>query len=259
MKPPRRTKKEFTRYTPNSKPEGLNQVNEGPTFLDKREAKACRIFRDVLRPNGWKTKGRGVLENWSFIPASLAKKYSVSQVFKEGTDGVHYACGWSGLADMLDSYGQDYAPSSLLVRPTEVTFQEDEDSRKPPARGDDDDDETMTDDSTSGNEVQEEAQAQDGQTAATTAAEVLIKQEEDDDDEIVSTASTATVYDNASLLTTLECIKKCREEISWLARNQEFHGRNGGDTATEIMRETIASLYSQVNAYNQARNDGDDE
>lgn len=261
MRPPRRSRKQLKPFTPNSPPEGLNQVNEAPTFLDARESKACDAYRLVLRPNGWASFGRGTKENWSFIPASLLERYSSSKVFHDGTEGVHYACGWSGLADLLDRYGESYAPSNLEP-PSRIADDSSGLLNTQPhssVKRDEENDDTMTDASQTepsdndsdgrgrskehGNDEEEEwADEESGATAQ-------VKQEEEkyDDGGIHAAAP-----DNSSLLTTLECIKLCRQEITWLQENPEFHRPRDVEICKSHMRDTIVNLYSQVSDYNDA-------
>jgi hypothetical protein len=56
--------------------------------------------------------------------------------------------------------------------------------------------------------------------------------------------------DNSSLMTTLECLKKCREEITWLQNNPDYHVSGDTEACKEHMRETITNLYSQICDYN---------
>lgn len=50
------------------------------------------------------------MEDWRFYPASL-NHLKLSTIYKHGIAGVHYAEGWSGLAEMLETYGSDHAPT----------------------------------------------------------------------------------------------------------------------------------------------------
>jgi hypothetical protein len=50
----------------------------------------------------------------------------------------------------------------------------------------------------------------------------------------------------ANLSTILDCIQKCRDEISWLKDNPNFHTRRENETFTQDIRRTIKRLYSQL-------------
>lgn len=49
-----------------------------------------------------------------------------------------------------------------------------------------------------------------------------------------------------NLSTILDCIQKCRDEISWLQDNPNFHTRQENQTFTQDLRRTIKQLYSQI-------------
>ena len=85
----------------------------------RREDEISRVFNQKLRPElGWKFFRRGP-DDWSFIPGSLLRETTSNNVFKNGTAGVHYAIGWTGLADMVERYGEDYAPTMVATPPEE--------------------------------------------------------------------------------------------------------------------------------------------
>lgn len=233
--------------------EGLNQKNDAPPFVDERESEACAIFTDTLRPRGWKAYKRG-LDNWAFIPGSLLKKYKAAVIFKKGTKGIHYASGWSELADMLAKFDDDYSPANLdppQERPRRLAcdssddeFGDDdsraEDLRVTPEKGklrerldSEEDDWVDDDDSTSDHRANQEVREQD-----------------------VTTITTTTV-DNASLSIALDSLKKCREELTWLKNNPEFHGADETEICRDIIRDTVASLYGQVANYMGDANNND--
>jgi len=258
MRPPRRSRKTLTPFTPNSAPEGLNPRNEAPTFKDERETRACDAFNFTLRDKGWIFRKRG-REDWSFIPASLLKTHPIPEIFRKGIEGVHYACGWKGLADMLDEYGEEYSPTNLEP-PRRVSSVPGDSPQKLDAPADADaDGDTLIEasqsvayegDENQGNEQEELMDGDDGEAQAMADEEsdtingVQIKQEDDEED------SSSIVPDNSSLLTTLECLKKCREELTWLENHPGFHGQDT-ELCKDHMHDTIANLYSQVCNYNE--------
>lgn len=230
--------------------EGLNQRNEAPTFSDERESKACDIFKDALKPRGWKAYKRG-LENWSFIPGSLLKKYKAPVIFKKGTKGIHYVSGWSELADMLEEFDHDYAPTNLnppQERPRRLSC--------------DSSDDEFGDDNSLAEAINQRVSSEDGKQQEDSEPE-----EEgwiDDDDSMNDarvkqdeTTITTTTPDNNSLSIALDSLKKCREELTWLQDNPEFHGADETEICRDIIRDTVASLYAQVSNYEGGANNNE--
>lgn len=81
-----------------------------------------QVFSARLKPQGWSIfkKIRGTPGGWAFIPGSLLPdgpkssrefKDAKSHVFKHGVEKVHYANGYAGLQEMIEWYGEDYAPT----------------------------------------------------------------------------------------------------------------------------------------------------
>lgn len=249
MKVPRRSRKKLKPYTPNSPPEGLNQVTKAQPFQDKRESHACDVFRETLKPNGWRSFKRGSLDNWSFIPASLLERYKSAVIFKEGTKGYHYAVGWSGLADMLDDYEQDHAPTDLEP-PEERPRRLDCDSSNDDEFGDDDSMAETSQSETSedgkqhvtNEDLHDDDDEEEGWADNDDANEIRVKEEDADDDASATTSSPA-------LSVALDNLRKCREELFWLQNNPEFHGADEAEVCKDIMRNTIASLYSEISSY----------
>lgn len=205
-------------------------MNEAQAFRDERVTWACDTFRLSLKPKGWASRGRG-RDDWSFIPGSLLKQYKSSEVFLKGTAGVHFACGWNGLADLLERYGEDYALTNL-ERPRGSHASDDIDSLI--------DDSPMVDASQSA-----PSRENDSGEAGDSVNPNATQSNQQNENGLVITAT-----DNSSLLTTLECLKKCREEITWLQNNPAYHVSDDTEACKEHMRETITNLYSQIFDYN---------
>ena len=231
--------------------EGLNQRNEAPTFSDERESKACDIFKDALKPRGWKAYKRG-LENWSFIPGSLLKKYKAPVIFKKGTKGIHYASGWSELADMLEEFDHDYAPTNLeppQERPRRLSC--------------DSSDDEFGDDNSMAEAINQRVSSEDGKQQEDSEPEEEDWIDDDDsmNDELESSKtrrqSRQRQPDNNSLSIALDSLKKCREELTWLQNNPEFHGADETEICRDIIRDTVASLYAQVSNYEGGANNNE--
>lgn len=227
----------------------MNQKNEAPTFIDERESEACDIFKDTLRPRGWKAHKRG-LDNWMFIPGSLLKKYKAPVIFKKGTRGIHYASGWSELADMLEEFDHDYAPTNLdppQERPRRLSCDSSDDEF-----GDDDslaqviNPRVTSEGGKQGQQEDSEPEEEGWMDDDDSNNEARVKQEDDDQDE---TTITTTTPDNNSLSVALDNLTKCREELTWLQNNPEFHGADETEICRDIIRDTVASLYAQVSNY----------
>ena len=79
------------------------------------------IFDFRLKPKGWEVFKRGKRDGWSFIPSSLLPRQATrnhqefldakNRVFQHGIEAVHYANGYEGLKEMIEQYGEDYAPT----------------------------------------------------------------------------------------------------------------------------------------------------
>lgn len=76
------------------------------------------IFDFRLKPKGWEIFERGKRDGWSFIPSSLLPRQATrnhqefldakNRVFQRGIEAV---IGYEGLKEMIEQYGEDYAPT----------------------------------------------------------------------------------------------------------------------------------------------------
>jgi hypothetical protein len=76
------------------------------------------IFDFRLKPKGWEIFERGKRDGWSFIPSSLLPRQATrnhqefldakNRVFQHGIEAV---IGYEGLKEMIEQYGEDYAPT----------------------------------------------------------------------------------------------------------------------------------------------------
>lgn len=104
----RRTRELFQPGKENGK--GMEQVPiEAYNAGDRAEhAAVCALWDSSLKPepNNWKLfhPNSAVADDFGFIPATLAK-YRPKLVQKLGTQGIHYAIGWAGLAEMVQKFG----------------------------------------------------------------------------------------------------------------------------------------------------------
>jgi len=273
MRPPSRSRKQLKLFTPNSPPEGLNPVNEAPSLTDERETHACRVFRNVLKPNGWRSFPGGVLQDWEFIPGSLLKNYTRSDVTDNGIHGVHYARGWLALAKMLKKYGQNYAPARL---PNDPDSSDDENSmtgtRRGAIHGDVNAGKAATDAAAAAiASAQEDASHDEPRQHQVQDAIVDAEGEEQEAGDGVANVANGSANnagmgvkgededvhptDNSRLSVTLDCLKKCREEVTWMKNNPRFHDIDDTRDRMEVMRDTIDNIYNQIYNYNQADND----
>lgn len=83
----------------------------------KKEA-TDQIFEYRLKLKGWEVFKRGKRDGWSFIPGSLLPPKNSQEfvdaknhVFQHGIEAVHFANGYDGLKEMIEQYGEDYAPT----------------------------------------------------------------------------------------------------------------------------------------------------
>jgi hypothetical protein len=193
------------------------------------------------------------MADFSFIPGSLLMYHPKGYITKHGTEGIHYACGWISLAKMLEKYGENYSPLGPLPEPDQS---ESEESKEKHSEEED--------------EEEEEEEEAEGNAVAAANHDVEANQthEDDNDTAVDATAPGANVDnnsqendeegnpppDNASLSLTLECLRKCRDELSWLDANPDFHEEHDTEERRDLIGETINRLYDQISTYNDANN-----
>jgi hypothetical protein len=197
------------------------------------------------------TCGGGDLADYAFIPSSLLKHHKKGYITKHGTEGIHYACGWISLAKMLKKYGENYSPLGPLPEPDQSESEKGK-KRHPEEEKEEEDEGNAI--AVANPNVEEAANQEIGVGHDDTAvdanshgANVDNNAQENNEEE-----GNHPPPDNASLSVTLECLRKCRNELTWLGANPDFHEENDTEDRQDLIGETINILYDQISRFNDA-------
>ena len=228
------------------------RCTQAPSDGRSPESRACDVFNQRLKPDlGWRYFKRG-LDDWTFVPGSLLRETKgFKEVFKNGTAGIHYANGWTGLAAMIDKYGELYAPT-MITSPTEEELPPARRHRvSPPGLYDalsmEEEDETVAfgvgDEDEAGNEAVNVV-ASNNPPPIPDHADGVSEEQAD------APAATPQIEVPMTLAEILVNIKKCRDEISWLRTNNSFPTWEKNQAFQGQMKLTMEALYAQLAHYN---------
>lgn len=200
-------------------------------------------------------------------------------MFKNGIAGVHYANGWTGLANMVERYGEDYAPTMIAAPPEEYP--------SPPARRrtvsppDQDHVSLMEDDEETvafgrPDSLNEEHEGEQGDEQINDADAVaddinnnngppvtLVRAIEQINEAANNDPSPANVQDDnveeeqanallprvespTTLASILDCLQKCTDVLSRLEDNPNFHAHLQSAACKDQMWRTIETLNAEL-------------
>lgn len=242
---------------------------------NSRECLITKTYNQYLKAvRGWRHFNCG-LDDWTFIPPSLLPtdpkqvKTAKASILKNGIHGVHYASGWMGLADMIDLYGRDYAPSlddaiaQGIVPPTDAvamavtpsaapsnhqsSLRVNRVSLSPAAQqdsddGDDEETVAFSQEQTSTIEPHGEEREQDQSVTASTNEDDSTNHEngDDDDDDDSQDANNRKI---AELMT---CIEKCNSQITWINDNPNEQSLQEAQEQKQDLRNTKRAAHEQL-------------
>jgi hypothetical protein len=175
---------------------------------------------------GWRYHKSGP-DNFRFVPGSLLQETTAKNVFKNGTLDVHYCNGWTGLAAMIKSYGEHYAPT-LIATPTE--------EEQPPALRRRVSPDPPLAPIQASEHITEVVNSNDPPTQVADRAE-----EQANPPPVQATLTHSEILDN---------LRNCRDEVSWLQANPHFPTPHQNGAFKDKMGRAMEALYAQLANYN---------
>lgn len=206
------------------------------TGIRSPESKICKVYNRRLRRRGWKYY-KGGPDDFRFIPGSLLDETTARNVFKNGTLDVHYCNGWTGLAAMIKSYGEFYAPT-LITTPTE--------EEQPPALRRRVSSMVVANDDPPPAPVQANDHVDKTTIVVNNNNDPPI-QPADGDEEQANAPPVQTPITHSEIL---ENLRKCRDEVSWLQANPNFPTPHQNIAFKDKMGRAMEALYAQLANYN---------
>lgn len=221
--------------------------NDTANAATDRENLISSVWCHHLLPNkAWRLSKSGP-DNWTFVPASVVASvvpFDMKQVRKHGTEGIHYANGWKGLADMYETYGEDYAPSLMIVNENGADTVSSTRRETIDAAGEAEEVAALEVVGDNNNDGQAVIKIEDE------APEVIDLIKVEDEEEALQTATVAAAPGTTQAIEKIvDCINKVNAQIAWLNENPNEQTVEQAERMKQQFRRTKERLRIQLEQY----------